>query len=197
MLNKRVLSPILLLFLYLFIACDSQERNPQTEGPAKNTLLDSIATEEVAVAVMAGADTTIQDNNLMNSLVPQWTVQEVMRKIPEAKITNKEAVPNRHVQGQVDTLVTIKSDSTIFQFYSMPGKDMLQSATLTKGGVTLGEGLEVGMTAEEVAQRIQPLQQKKAIPQTILIRAEQAPTSLRLRFKQNHLTFIQYDGYVD
>ena len=78
MLNRLVISSFLLLFL--FVACDSGERNPQTEGPAKNTMRDSIATEEVAVAVMAGADTTIQDNSLMNSLAPQWTVQEVDRK---------------------------------------------------------------------------------------------------------------------
>ncbi|WP_224996654.1 hypothetical protein [Cesiribacter sp. SM1] len=185
------------LLMSLCFACENTERNPQTEGPAKNTLRDSVETEEVAVKVLAGDDTTLESNSLMNSMAPKWSVQEVLRKYPEAEITNKEAVPNRHTDGQIDTLITIKSDSTIFQFYSLQDRDLLQTATLSKAGIALGNGLEVGMTAEEVTNHIEPLQGRKAVPQSILIRAEQAPTSIRLRFRQNRLSYIDYQGYVD
>ncbi len=195
--KSGVLAIYAAMVMYLCFACENTERNPQTEGPAKNTLRDSVDTEDVAVIVMAGADTTLQSNSLMNTMAPKWSVQEVLRKYPEAEITNKEAVPNRHTDGQVDTLITIKSDSTIFQFYSLADRDLLQMATLSKEGITLGNGLEVGMTAEEVTRHIEPLQGRKSVPQSILIRAEQAPTSIRLRFKQNRLSSIDYQGYVD
>ncbi|AHM60657.1 hypothetical protein D770_12000 [Flammeovirgaceae bacterium 311] len=182
----------------LCLACENTERNSQTDAPAPNTMLDdSVSSEEFSVQVRAGADTSIQSNSLMDKLMPKWTVQEVLRKMPEAKITKREAVPNRHIDGQVDTLITIKSDSTIFQFYSLPDQDMLQTATLSKSGIAFGGGLEVGMKPQEVAERIEALQGKKTVPQTILIRAEQAPTSIRLRFRQNRLSYIDYQGYVD
>lgn len=187
----------MLLSLWSVVACDSQERNSQTDGPAYNTMVDSVGVEAGEMKVMAGADTTLQNNSLINSLAPQWTVQEILRKIPEAKITKREAVPNRHIEGQIDSLITIKSDSSIFLFYQLTDNAMLQSATLTKKGIAFGAGLEIGMSAEEVADRIPGLAQNNAIPQTILIRSEQTPTSMRLRFKQNRLSYIQYDGYVD
>lgn len=192
-------STVLVLFLLFWsiAACDSRERNAQTEAPAKNTMADTASVEEGAVKVMAGADTSLHNNSLISSLSPNWTVEEVLRKIPEARITKREAVPNRHIQGQIDSLITIKSDSTIFQFYQLPDEAMLQTATLTKKGVAIGSGIEVGMSAEEVARRLPPLQNQKSIPQTILIRSEISPISIRLRFKQNRLSYIQYDGYVD
>lgn len=196
--NKLLLRLHLLLLLgCLLFACDNKDRKTQLQPPEISPTAEPLAPEDVAVQVIAGDDTTIQSNSLMNSLVPEWSVQEVLRKVPEAKIQHKEAVPNRHIQGQVDTLVTVKSDSTIFQFYSLPTQDMLQSATLSKGGISIGSGIEIGMLAEEVAQRIPLLKGKKAIPQTIIIRAEQTPTSIRLRFKNNRLAFIDYKGYVD
>ncbi len=189
---------IIMLFTGLLFACENTERNTQTNKPVPNTLQkDTAAIDASALRVKAGADTTIQNNTLMNSLAPQWTVQEVLRKIPKAKITKKEATPNRHIEGQIDSLITIKSDSTIFMFYSVQGKDMLQSATLNSHGIALANGIEVGMSATEVIGLLEGMEGVKEVPQSILIRAEQTPTSLRMRFEENRLDFIQYDGYVD
>lgn len=195
--HKTLTLPLMLAILLL--SCEGGERQTQLQPPEISPTEDTSLPEpdEVAVNVMAGADTTIQSNSIMNMLVPDLTVEKVLNKLPEAKITRKQPYPNVHVQGQVDTIVTIKSDSTIFQFYRLPDSDMLQTATLSKGGVKMGSGLEVGMTAEEVANLIPPLKNKKTIPQTILIKAEQTPTAFRLRFEKNRLSYIHYDGYVD
>lgn len=188
--------PLLLLTSLLF-SCENRDRKTQLQPPEISPTAEPLDPEEVAVQVISGDDTTLQSNSIMSSLMPAWSVGEVLRKMPEAEIQNKEPVPNRHIEGQIDTLVTIKSDSAIFQFYSLPQEDLLRAATLTKGGISIGGGIEVGMLAEEVASRIPPLQGKKAIPQTIIIRSEHTPTSIRLRFEKNRLAFIEYNGYVD
>jgi hypothetical protein len=188
---------LLLLVLGATLSCDNPDRKAQLPQNGADTLHNNNQAPDVNIQVRAGADTTIQSNQLMNSLAPELTVKEVLRRLPEAKVSRREPYPNRHIQGQIDTLVTIRSDSSIFKFYSMANKDLLQSATLKKAGVPFGSGLEVGMTTDEVARHIPAFQGQASIPQSILIRAEQAPTTLRLRFRRNRVEYIQYEGYVD
>ncbi|MBW3545557.1 MAG: hypothetical protein KY428_08185 [Bacteroidetes bacterium] len=194
--SKRVL--LFLILLGGVFACENTVRNEQTDNPVPNTLQEDTAAQKAGtVNVRAGADTTIQSNSLMHILMPQWTVAEVLRMIPEAKITKSEPVPNRHIQDQMDTLVTIKSDSTVFQFYRVKGKDMLKSATLNSRGLTLANGIEIGMKPEEAIRLIPTMKGKKNIPQSLLIRTDQTPASIRLQFQQKRLAFIRIDGYVD
>lgn len=185
------------LLLLLLLACENKDRKTQLQPPVINPVYESLDPHEVAVQVIAGDDTTLQSNALMNSLLPDYSVAQVLQELPDAEITQRQPTPNRHIQGQVDTLITIKSDSAIFQFYSMPNEELLRSFTLSRKGISLGQGLEIGMLAEEVARRLPPLRGRKAIPQTLIIRAEQVPSSIRLRFEKNRLAFAEYDGYVD
>lgn len=191
---------VLLFFTLLagVFACEGTVRNEQTDSMVPNTLQeDTAARKAFEVIVKAGADTTMQDSSLMRVLMPQWTMAEVLRKIPQAKITKSEPTPNRHAKNQMDTLVTIKSDSMVFQFYRVKGKDMLKSATLNTSGVSLANGIQVGMRPEEVVRLLPPMEGKKNIPQSLLIRTDQTPASIRLRFQKNRLAYIRIEGYID
>lgn len=197
-LQTRIIAAALLLIAFLGLpGCEEGERKAQLPENGADTVRNDNQSPEVTIQVRSGSDTTIMSNHLMNSLAPELTVEEVLRRMPDAKISRREPYPNRHIQGQIDTLVTIKSDSSIFKFYSMANQDLLQSATLKKAGVAIGAGLEVGMTTDEVVQRMPVFQGKSTIPQSILIRAEQAPTTIRLRFRRNRVEYIHYEGYVD
>ncbi|EMR01444.1 hypothetical protein [Cesiribacter andamanensis] len=186
----------LLLLLAGSTACENTERKVQAPVAIGAEEADPEAAA-VRLQVRAGADTTITSDQLMQRLMPELTVEGVLSRMPEAEVTRRQPQPNRHIPGQIDTLVTVKSDSSLFEFYSLAIKDMLQSATLRKPGVAMGSGLEVGMTTDEVARRIPDLQQLRDMPQSLIIRAEQTPVSLRLRFRHNRLEYMQYEGYVD
>lgn len=200
---KLLLNACLFLCLLMLLSgCDGSPNGDSRNGDSRNGDSTSRNEEEGAfpeIYVRSGTDTLLVSDSLMQEFVPRWDVQSVIDRLPEATISSREPVKNRHVPGQVDTLLTLSNGNSSFQFYQLPGEVLLQSASLRDEGLLLGGKLEPKMPADALKQIIPGLQDKDTLPELIRIEGEIVPQSLLIRLNSSSLQVeeIEFNGYVD
>lgn len=193
-----------LCFFLLLTACDGSPNGGSPNGGSRNGNSTNGSEGETRAAsqnvyVRSGTDTLLTSDSLMQRFVPQWDVQYVMDRLPDAEISKREPVENRHVPGQVDTLLTISNGSSSFRFYQLPDEVLLQGAHLEDEGLTLGGELEAKMAAAELRRILPALQGRDTIPELIRIEGELSPQSLLIRLNSRRLQVeeIEFQGYID
>lgn len=181
----------------LLSGCDGSPNGDSPNGDSTKRNEEEGASPELYVR--SGTDTLLVSDSLMQDFVPRWDVQDVMDRLPEATISEREPVENRHVPGQVDTLLTLSNGNSSFQFYQLPDEVLLQSASLRDEGLVLGGKLEPKMSADALRQLIPGLQDQDTLPELIRIEGEIVPQSLLIRLNSSSLQVeeIEFDGYVD
>lgn len=109
-----------------------------------------------------------------------------------------EAVPNRHVRGQMDTLRTYVYDGLRFRVYAVSGsnKEILQGVTVTGRAYTTRDGLRVGNHRTEVEAALGPparMEDRTAVYEF----GEAAPTRLRVDYRSDVVEQLEWSFYVD
>ena len=185
-------SLFLLMLLLILVACgrkdpSGNQRSEQGQGAAPPK----------AVFIEEGALTQLQEDSLLSRLVPSWSVAEVLANLPGAKVVKREAVPNRHIPHQTDTLLTIANGRSKLRFYRLPDKELLQYAMIKDLGLSFGGGLAVGVPVAALAQVVPPLSGKDTLPEHILLRGKPTPRSLKISLGNGAVQQIEFQGYVD
>lgn len=193
-----------LCVLLLFTRCDSSPNGDSPNGGSRNGGSIEGSEEEAGTAsrdvyVRRGTDTLLISDSLMQRLAPQWDVQDVMDRLPDAEISKREPVENRHIPGQVDTLLTLSNGSSSFRFYQLPDEALLEEALLQDEGLALGGGLEVKMAADELRRVFPALQGRDTIPEFIHVKGALSPQFLLIRLNSKSLEVeeIEFQGYID
>lgn len=182
----------MLLLVIPSLLCACGQSDPSGKGEEQN-----IALQQNEVFIEQGGDTLLQSDSLLNRLAPAWSVSEVLTKLPNASISKRQPVQNRHVPGQVDTLLTIGNSGSEVRFYRLPEEDLLQYANIQDSGLPVGEGLAVGQSVARLTQLLPPLAGKDTLPEQIVLEGKLAPRSLRIRLGKGSVQQIEYQGYVD
>lgn len=109
-----------------------------------------------------------------------------------------EAVPNRHVRGQMDTLRTYVYDGLRFHVYAVSGsnKEILQGVTVTGSAYTTRDGLRVGSHRTEVEVALGPparMEDRTAVYEF----GQAAPTRLRIDYHSDVVERLEWSFYVD
>lgn len=190
---------IFLSILFLLPGCDDSPNGDSRNEGLTNGAEEAGGAASQDIYVRSGADTLLVSDSLMERFVPQWSVRDVMDRLPEAEISEREPVENRHVPGQVDTLLTISNGSSSFRFYQLPDEVLLQSASLRDEDLVLGGELHANMAADELREALPALQGRDTLPELIRIEGEIVPQSLLIRLHNRNLQVeeIRYQGYVD
>lgn len=159
-----------------FCACDQSDSSGNTE---KEELQNP--QPEGGVFIKQGVDTLLQSDSLLNSFAPSWSVAEALASLPDAAITERKAVQNRHVSGQIDTLLELGNGRSEVHFYRLPNQDLLQYANIQDAALPFGKGLVVGVSADALAQLLPPLSGKDTLPEQIVLEGKLVPRSLKIR----------------
>jgi hypothetical protein len=72
------------------------------------------------------------------------TEVEVRRRFGNPKKISREKVPNRHVEGQIDEIVTLIYKGLAIRFYKIPEREILVYASIRDPRIRLPHGLVVG-----------------------------------------------------
>ena len=179
-------SLFLLMLLFVLFSCGRKEQSGnQGSVPSK------------AVFIEEGAHTRLQEDTLLSRLVPSWSVTEVLAALPGTKIVKREAVQNRHIPEQTDTLLTIANGRSKLRFYRLPDKELLQYALIKDPELSFGSGLAVGMPVAALVQVVSPLSGKDTLPEHILLKGKPTPRSLKISLGSGAVQQIEFQGYVD
>ena len=142
-----------LIFIASLYACGQSDSSLNgEEGEAADTR------RQEDVFVKQGVSRVLRNDSLLNSFVPSWSVAEVMAELPGAAVRKREAIQNRHIPEQTDTLLTIGNGRSELRFYRLPDKELLQYARIKDSELSFREGLAVGMPARSLARMLPPLQ---------------------------------------
>jgi hypothetical protein len=113
-----------------------------------------------------------------------------------------EAIPNRHVPGQVDTLRTLHYDGLALEFYEVTGgPTFLQTVTVTGGVYETAEGLGVGSTRGEVEAVYTHSTSAEPTDEGNVVTYERAdgpaPLTLEVRYVGDDVAAMTWRFYVD
>ena len=116
-----------------------------------------------------------------------------------------EAVPNRHVPGQTDTLRTLHYDGLALQFYEVAGGPaFLQAVAVTGGVYETAEGLGVGSTRDAVeavythSTGVEPTDEGNVVTYERTDGPDDpTPTTLEVRYEGDDVAAMTWRFYVD
>lgn len=137
--------PALLALLPLLLAaCGSDASSPGALAPG---VRDEGALPPAGNPPMGGPDTLVVRPGLPLAalLDPAADARTLLARLDAPRRAEAEAVPNRHVPGQTDTVRTLVYDGLTLEVYQVAGgATFLQRVAVTGEGYETAEGLGVG-----------------------------------------------------
>lgn len=188
---------LLILMISIISACQSGE---ETKSEVD---IDTVNTEtpDVPAAPAEGAgvsELTVSDEGFfINPFMDNYKVQQLRSRHNDFKIISKEPVENRHIKGQIDTIITAEANNSTFTIYKAKQDELLQKAEIRGSSIELKNGIRVGMTNEDFNARFNQIEQPIGPNATVTLNNPTVPSSFIFRFNNNRLEQISFNGYVD
>ncbi|MBG8555257.1 hypothetical protein [Hymenobacter guriensis] len=106
-----------------------------------------------------------------------------------ARVAARKPFQNRHVPGQTDTIVVLRHQGNVFEFYRTPEKDLLQDASVTNFQPAYGQRLKRRLQKAHRASR-------QSIDKVRIGDTERA-NYVSVTFQQGCLSAVHVEPYVD
>ena len=185
--------PLLALTVLVGASCtpSSPDSAPLSGAPA----------EETETSTPPGAPPARPGVPLADLLAPGADARALLARLDPPRRTNVEAVANRHVPGQVDTVRTLFYDGLRLEVYEVSGSGaFVQEVEVTGPGYTTAEGVGLGTSRDAVEAAYGPALHTEGDATTYQIGTgadDPAPTMLTVRFKGNVVAALEWALYVD
>jgi len=111
-------------------------------------------------------------------------------------VISAETFFNRHVDGQIDTLFTLRFAKDYFKIYKTASENFLQEACIQSETFKTKDGFHVGMTKSEF-KRLIPSYELSKIPDYIRLQSFEVLEWIDVVFIQGRIQTIKFSGYVD
>ena len=129
-----------------------------------------------------------------DSLTRAWIAELEMISTAEEKFqVENKLTANRHVQNRMDTIKTLTYDESTLKIHTTTDLYALQSAEILDEIFSLQEGLEVGMTKEQLEQVLS----EELRSDVIKVGNSTRNMHFTFFFEEDVLERIEFNGYVD
>ena len=197
---------LLLLLVNVFTTACSADLGGEERGdaPEERRLAapDTASTRRRAPAEAAAA-ASLLGNPFVASRSQGNNLSTYFDRINADFTVDADAIENRHKPSLTDTVFTIRFGNSMMEFYapSQTGELLLQVADIQSSDITLRNNLRVGMGEAELLNRLKTQGDELVITQSsdriVASVREGAPASLHFHLKNNKVSRIRYEGYVD
>ena len=111
----------------------------------------------------------------------------------------KTSIPNRFISDQIDTLITIRKNSSYIRLYAVSKSDKVfyEQAEITDPLPVFKRSMRIGQTKSDIRKCLPELAGTKIIPDYILIMDANGMDYLFLSFKKNKLQKVVFQPYLD
>lgn len=195
---------LLLLVNTITTACSADLGREENDAPEERRLTspDTTSTRRRAPAE-AVASASLLGNPFVASRSQGNNLSTYFDRINVDFTVDADAIENRHKPDLTDSVFTIRFGNSMMEFYapSQTGELLLQVADIQSGDITLRNNLRVGMSAAELLNKLKTQGNEMVITQSsdhiVASAREGAPASLHFHLKNNKVSRIRYEGYVD
>lgn len=171
-------------------------------------LICSCSKQHVEDVEMIDTATTISENELSDttnnntdgwlqneSLLVTWSDDLIkFTTDPDVNFSSeKKPEANRFVAGQIDTIEQLRFKESNITIYRTPDKNILISSDIRNPEFSLSKGIKVGISREELFKALNTQSSRDTLTVTDL----EGNTDVMLILKNNILSRIVYNGYVD
>jgi hypothetical protein len=201
-----------LVFSIMFFSCDLNER--KTEVSIDENERDTVFIRETdTVEIQPENDyenardeegrrrqLTITDKDFAGNTFPDGriTLEYLKRNFKDYEVVNREPFQNRHVQGQVDTIYTVRAaGGSSFRIYKLPEESLLERAEIVSSEIRMNRDVRVGMTTNNFLAAFPQVNERLAENARVTVKGDITPVEIDLYFADNRLQRVIYKGYVD
>lgn len=112
---------------------------------------------------------------------------------------NKKPIKNRHIQDQMDTLITVKKGRSYVRLYVVSNADkcFYEAAEIQDALPILQKSIRIGQSKKDIQQEFPALAKATVIPDYIEIAAGEGTDYLYLIFQNDKLQKVEYHPYLD
>lgn len=143
---------LLTLALALFLGGCASEPAPDPEVPGRQGTLSDLAVDDDVPS--EGVRPGVRIDRI---LAASGALGPVVDRLREPRVRTAEAVENRHVPGQIDTVRTWAYDGLTLEVYeTAPGRALLRRLTVTTAEYGTSDGLAVGESRADLESVLGP-----------------------------------------
>lgn len=146
--SKGVLAALLTSAAGL-MACGLEEPPTRPAAPQHSARKRAVAQPSQRPAAQKASCTLVNDTLAGQPFGAEPTVEELRQA--GATVVGRRPVANTHVAGQTDTILTLRHQGNVFEFYRVPDKDLLRQAVVVNFKPAYGRRLR--HTATESARQ--------------------------------------------
>lgn len=175
-----------LLLLSLLSGCYQREVE-------EHTMVDTLSTSSMDTLTENSVNDT---HDMMQSDSLLFMLHDDLIDVPVstlAFISEKKAVPNKHVSGQIDTIEQLTFKKSQVVIYRSKDKNLLISADIADAEISLSGGINIGMSRDELKNILHSELKEDALK----IVDFEGNTNVILILKNDVLSRIIYSGYYD
>ncbi|ALD22229.1 hypothetical protein [Hymenobacter sp. DG25A] len=168
-----------------------QEKAPAVVEQPKPAVEKPIPPATPAPAAPRVACTLVDDAVAEEPFEQEITTEELLAD--GGTVEKRTPVKNRHVEGQVDTLITIRHHHNRFEYYQTPEKDLLQQVTITDFSPIYGKQLRTKLGAAYKARYAK----KTGRCDSLRIGDTNRLNTVALTMRNGQVNAVQIEYYVD
>ncbi|WP_018343659.1 hypothetical protein [Cytophaga aurantiaca] len=178
---------ITLILIALLCSCSKQHVE-------ENALIDTITTlpeNDLNDTIDNDIDGWLQDDSLLLT----WSddLIKVTTDVDFNFSSEKTTEANRFVAGQIDTIERLSFKESNITIYRTPDKNILISSDIRNAEISLSKGIKVGISRDELLKTLNAQSSRD----TLTVTDFEGNTDVMLILKNNILSRIVYNGYVD
>jgi hypothetical protein len=153
------------------------------------------------MALRAQPDTITIEHDIAHQpfLLDTISLEAIKLLFGDGWVIKKQAVPNRFVRNQTDTLITIRKNRSYICLYavSKADKNFYQSAEIRDPLPIFQKDLHIGQSKKEIQALFPELKSAGALPDYVKIGAGEAGDYLYLYFEKGILQKVAFKPYLD
>ena len=185
---------LFLIAICFSLACNTPHENEDTPLADSSIEAENNAPDQPVLSAADTVDVQVEEAFFND---PLNLGNEVNKRLTGMGFTmEKELFPNRHVEGQTDTIYHYRRGAEYFKVYQAPGKSMLMEADIHSPDFVAGNGLKTGMATDEVLNR---LNAGNSNPNAGVIRVHEETLNqvLMLNMQNSRIASMHLKLYVD
>lgn len=171
---------------------NTNREDPQLIEKSQSNDIDSILVEDLFLK-----DSTASFVNERFSADPFTKSFQEMVSILEKYDVEKKPYRNEYIEGQVDTILTVKFDDSTISYFKGKSSDFILSANIKSTKIEFKYGIHIGMNEDDLISVFKELNKYKGSFNKVTISDGDEQQSVELLFRNNKLNELRFSGYFD
>lgn len=184
--KRRIL--IIAVTLISAVSCKQNETR-KVQITEQLPTVESSAGKEIEDPAIVNSKQFVENDSL------QMQLYSDLEKLTETRTfeVDRKPVNNRHVDNEVDTIITQKADKIELTSYKTASEEWIYKAVITNADLKFSESIQVGMEKDALGKIL-----KKELNSDLIEVGNLERTSVFIfHFEDEILREIEFDGYLD